>query len=93
MSGCPRHLSHVKLLDVSEESTLLCKLPDAEHQSGAGTQKSEKELQSPDALRKSVSFLRRVLALRGEGGWHRATVYGFLISFGEIPKGLSSIAH
>lgn len=95
MSGYPRHLPHVRLFAIPEESTLLCKLPSVWTTSPEKGDRSQRRNFSPRML------LENRCLSSGEhwpvvekGGWHRATVYGFLISFGEIPKGpLSKYLH
>lgn len=63
-----------------------------QHGRALGSRGPEKGPGAPRCFRKPLVLLRRASAHPREGCWPRATVYGFLISLGDSPKVLSSIA-
>lgn len=94
-------MSDVKLLDISEESTFFYRLPNccrswfdrASNSLEWGSREVIRSNFSPQMLLENWYLSsREYWPIPEQGGWHRAIFYGFLISFGRIPKVLSNIA-
>lgn len=95
------HMSDVKLLDISEESTFFYRLPNccrswfdrASNRLEWGSREVIRSNFSPQMLLENWYLSsREYWPIPEQGGWHSAIFYGFLISFGRIPKVLSNIA-